>query len=348
MLTKDFSFELPPSLIAQEPVERRGDEKLLLLGRESGRFEDHMMREFPSLLPENTLLVVNNSRVRKARVFSETEYGGIVEFLFLEEREDHSWNCMITKSRKQKIGRKYCFKERDGKPYIIGTLTGENEDGTRVVSFDQPLSEEFFTLCGHVPLPPYIKREDNFQDESRYQTVYAKSEGSVASPTAGLHFTPEILSRIKERGIGIAEVTLHVGAGTFLPVRTEQIEDHHMHYEAYTISEECASLINSAKQSGMSITAVGTTSVRTLESACDEEGRVKAGTNRTNIFIHPGYRFKVVDNLLTNFHTPESTLLMLVSAFAGRENILSAYQHAVEEQYRFFSYGDAMFIRSGE
>lgn len=345
MLTREYFFELPPELIAQVPVERRGDERLLLLDRVSGSYEDHLMREFPSLLPDNTLLVVNNSKVRKARLFGQTEFGGTVEFLFLEEREDHSWNCMITKSRKQKIGRKYLFSDREGKPYITGTIIAENEDGTRVVSFDQVLPEEFFSLCGHVPLPPYIKREDTFSDESRYQTVYAKNEGSVASPTAGLHFTPEILSEIKSRGIGIAEVTLHVGAGTFLPVRSENIEDHHMHYERYTVSEESAALINSAKRSGKSITAVGTTSVRTLESAATEEGIVRAGTERTNIFIYPGYRFKVVDNLLTNFHTPESTLLMLVSAFAGKEHIMQAYAHAVEEKYRFFSYGDAMFIR---
>lgn len=345
MLTKDYFFELPPEQIAQVPVERRGDERLLLLDRKTGVFEDKAMRDFVNLLPQDSVLVVNNSRVRKARCFGKTEHGGVVEFLFLEENEDHSWNCMVTKSKKQKVGRVYTFETKDGKPFAQGTLIAENEDGTRRISFDGMLDEEFFSLCGHVPLPPYIKREDSFSDESRYQTVYAKNEGSVASPTAGLHFTPEILEAIKARCIEIYEVTLHVGAGTFVPVRSENIEDHKMHYERYTIDEEVASALNKAKREGKRIVAVGTTSVRTLESAADEDGFLHAGTNRTNIFIYPGYKFRFVESLLTNFHTPESTLLMLVSAFAGKDNIMRAYEHAVESGYRFFSYGDAMFIR---
>ena len=344
MLTKDYYFDLPQKLIAQEPTERRGEERLLLLDRKSGAFEDHFMKEFPSLLPENSVLVVNNSKVRKARVFGETENGGIVEFLFLEERDDHSWNAMVTKSKKQKVGRKYTFKDKDGNVREEGTITAINEDGTRVVAFSSPLDEEFFSLCGHVPLPPYIKREDKFSDENRYQTIYAKSEGSVASPTAGLHVTKEIMDEIKAKGVEIFEVTLHVGAGTFLPVRSENLEDHHMHTERYSITKECADALNRAKREGKQIIAVGTTSVRTLESATGDDGILKSGSGRTNIFIYPGYHFKLVDSLLTNFHTPESTLLMLVSAFAGKEHIMNAYKHAVEEEYRFFSYGDAMFI----
>ncbi len=345
MLTKDYFFELPPEQIAQVPVERRGDEKLLLLDRNSGVFEDKEMVDFVNLLPENSVLVVNNSRVRKARCFGKTENGGVVEFLFLEENEDHSWNCMVTKSKKQKVGRIYTFETKEGKPFAKATLIAENEDGTRRISFGGVLDEEFFSLCGHIPLPPYIKREDSFSDESRYQTIYAKNEGSVASPTAGLHFTTEILEAIKARGIEIYEVTLHVGSGTFLPVRSENIEDHRMHYERYTVDEKVAAALNKAKKEGKQIVAVGTTSVRTLESATDENGVLQAGTNRTNIFIYPGYKFRFVDSLLTNFHTPESTLLMLVSAFAGKDNIMNAYKHAVESGYRFFSYGDAMFIR---
>ncbi len=345
MQTKDFYFDLPQELIAQTPAERRGDENLLLLDRESGKFEDKKITDFPALLPDDCILVVNNSKVRKARVFGETEFGGSVEFLFLEENLDYTWNCMLTKSKKQSVGRVYSFKDKDGNIVEKGTLVKSNDDGTKCIAFDHEIGEDFFSKLGHVPLPPYIKREDNFSDESRYQTVYAKKEGSVAAPTAGLHFTPQILEDIKKRGIEILEVTLHVGAGTFLPVRTDNIEDHHMHFERYEISEEVARKLNEAKKSGKQIVAVGTTSVRTLESAANEDGSVKSGIGRTDIFIYPGYRFKTVDSLLTNFHTPESTLLMLVSALAGKEHIMAAYQHAIEKRYHFFSYGDAMFIR---
>ena len=344
MLTRDYYFDLPQELIAQEPVARRGDERLLVLDRKTGEYRDMMMRDFPSLIDPSSVLVVNNSRVRKARVYASTESGGRVEFLFLEENEDHSWNAMVTKSRKQKPGRTYTFFDRDGALYCRARIVDENGDGTKRVAFDGVLDEDFFQCCGHVPLPPYIKREDTFADESRYQTVYASQEGSVASPTAGLHFTPAILDEIRAKGVEILEVTLHVGAGTFLPVRSENIEDHHMHYERYTVTDSVASSLNAAKAAGKSIVAVGTTSVRTLESATGEDGLVRAGTARTNIFIHPPYRFRTVDRLLTNFHTPESTLLMLVSALAGREHIIAAYEHAIARHYRFFSYGDAMFI----
>ncbi len=344
MLTKDFYFDLPERLIAQEPSEKRGFDRLLVLDKSTGAYKDMMMSDFPSLVDENTVMVVNNSRVRKARVYGEASTGGIVEFLFLGKNADGSWKAMVTKSKKQKVGKRFLFRTLDGNPYKEAVIERENEDNTRNVRFTTFITEEFFALCGHVPLPPYIKREDNFSDETRYQTIYAKKEGSVAAPTAGLHFTPELLSLVKEKGVKIYEVTLHVGAGTFLPVRTEKLEDHHMHTESFEIDEDTLKELNKAKEEGKRILAVGTTSIRTLESASDDNGRLVKLSGDTDIFIHPGYKFKFVDKLLTNFHTPESTLLMLVSAMAGRENIMNAYSHAIEEEYRFFSYGDAMLI----
>lgn len=346
MLTKDFYFDLPGSLIAQEPSEKRGEDRLLVLDKNSGEYKDMMMSDFPSLLPENSVLVVNNSKVRKARTYAESvETGGVVEFLFLGKNSNGSWKAMVTKSKRQKNGKRFVWKDSEGKAYVYAVIEKENDDGTRDVRFDSDIDESFFQTLGHVPLPPYIKREDNWKDENRYQTIYAKKEGSVAAPTAGLHFTPEIMEKIKERGIKIYEVTLHVGAGTFLPVRSEEIENHHMHTESYEISPETAEELNKAKREGKTIVAVGTTSIRTLESASDENGVLTSLKGDTSIFIYPGYKFKFVDNLLTNFHTPESTLLMLVSALAGKDHILTSYRHAVEEKYRFFSYGDAMFIK---
>ena len=346
MLTKDFYFDLPDSLIAQEPSEKRGEDRLLVLDKNSGEYKDMMMSDFPYLLPENSVLVVNNSKVRKARTYAESvETGGVVEFLFLGKNSNGSWKAMVTKSKRQKKGKRFVWKDSEGKAYVYAVIEKENDDGTRDVRFDSDIDESFFQTLGHVPLPPYIKREDNWKDENRYQTIYAKKEGSVAAPTAGLHFTPEIMEKIKERGIKIYEVTLHVGAGTFLPVRSEEIENHHMHTESYEISPETAEELNKAKREGKTIVAVGTTSIRTLESASDENGVLTSLKGDTSIFIYPGYKFKFVDNLLTNFHTPESTLLMLVSALAGKDHILTSYRHAVEEKYRFFSYGDAMFIK---
>ena len=346
MLTKDFYFDLPDSLIAQEPSEKRGEDRLLVLDKNSGEYKDMMMSDFPSLLPENSVLVVNNSKVRKARTYAESvETGGVVEFLFLGKNSNGSWKAMVTKSKRQKKGKRFVWKDSEGKAYVYAVIEKENDDGTRDVRFDSDIDESFFQTLGHVPLPPYIKREDNWKDENRYQTIYAKKEGSVAAPTAGLHFTPEIMDKIKERGIKIYEVTLHVGAGTFLPVRSEEIENHHMHTESYEISPETAEELNKAKREGKTIVAVGTTSIRTLESASDENGVLTSLKGDTSIFIYPGYKFKFVDNLLTNFHTPESTLLMLVSALAGKDHILTSYRHAVEKKYRFFSYGDAMFIK---
>ena len=345
MLTKDYYFDLPEELIAQEPSERRGEDRLLLLDREDGIFSDHMMREFPSLITKPSVIVVNNSKVRKARVYGTSETGGTVEFLFLSPESDGAWKCMATKTKRQRVGKRFSFLDRDGNAVAEAVIVRENPDATRSLMFTSPIGESFFDSCGHVPLPPYIKREDSFSDETRYQTVYASHPGSVAAPTAGLHFTEALMDEVRGMGIPIYEVTLHVGAGTFLPVRTENVEDHHMHTEHYSIDPETADALNAAKAEGKRILAVGTTSVRTLESAADESGRISRLEGDTDIFIRPGYRFRFVSDLLTNFHTPESTLLMLVSALAGKELIFSAYRHAIESRYRFFSYGDAMFIR---
>ena len=345
MQTRDFYFDLPEELIAQEPSDRRGDDRLLVLDKNTGEWRDSTMNDFPSFLNKDCVLVVNNSKVRKARTYATSILsGGNVEFLFLGKNSDGSWKAMVSKSRKQKVGKRFLWKDHSGNDYATATIEKENQDGTRDVRFDCDIDEDFFSSCGHVPLPPYIRREDNWQDESRYQTVYAKKEGSVAAPTAGLHFTPQLLERIKEMGVEVHEVTLHVGAGTFLPVRSETLEGHHMHTESYEISPETAEALNRAKEEGKTIVSVGTTSVRTLESASDENGRLVSLKGDTSIFIYPGYKFRFVDRLLTNFHTPESTLVMLVSAMAGRENVLKAYGHAVEEKYHFYSYGDAMFI----
>ena len=346
MLTRDYYFDLPQELIAQEPSEKRGEDRLLLIDRKNGKFSDAMMSDFPSLLYKDSVIVVNNSRVRKARVYGVSETGGTVEFLFLGREDDGAWKCMVTKTRKQRAGKCYRFLLHDGgEDSVTGRIVRENADGTRSVELSEDAGEEFFARCGHVPLPPYIKREDSWSDETRYQTVYAKKMGSVASPTAGLHFTKELMDAVRCMGIPIYEVTLHVGAGTFLPVRTENIEDHHMHTEHYEIDAATADALNRAKAEGRRIVAIGTTSVRTLESAASKMSRLEKLSGNTDIFIHPGYAFRFVDDLLTNFHTPESTLLMLVSALAGKDLIFSAYAHAIEERYRFFSYGDACFIR---
>ena len=346
MTIKEFSFELPAHLIAQTPIDKRGEDRLLVLNKDEGTYVDEQMHNFASYLEEGSIVVVNNSKVRKARVWAISDTGSRVEFLFLEEMLDHSWLVMVTKTKKQHLHKRYTFSNADNSYVRTAQIVAENEDGTRQVAFEHPLDENFFKILGHVPLPPYIKREDSFADESRYQTVYAKKEGSVAAPTAGLHFTKEILSSIEEKGCTIVPITLHVGPGTFLPVRTEHLEDHHMHYERYEIETESAKLINDGLKNGRKIVATGTTSVRTLESAFDSSlGEIKAGEGRTNLFIRPGYNWKVVDQLLTNFHTPESTLLVLVSTFAGKETIERAYAHAISKSYRFFSYGDAMFIR---
>lgn len=346
MLLKEFDFNLPEELIAQHPSGIRGQDKLMLLNRKTGETEHHNMSDLPDLILPGTLMIFNNSKVRRARCYGIKETTGREqEFMFLNQLDStgNTWNTMVKGAKKQKPGMRYTFP--DG---TTGTIIERQENtGTefRALRFESPVTEEWFEKNGHIPLPPYIKREDTEEDTERYQNIYAKETGSAACPTAGLHFTEEMLSRLSEKGIERDFVTLHVGLGTFLPVREEKIEDHKMHEEAFTVSETTAEKINQAKKEGRPILAVGTTSVRTLESACDENGIVKAGTSSTHIFMYPGYRFKVIDQMFTNFHTPESTLIMLVSAFAGREHILNAYRNAVENRYRFFSYGDAMFIR---
>lgn len=346
MLLKEFDFNLPEELIAQHPSGIRGQDKLMLLNRKTGETEHHNMSDLPDLILPGTLMIFNNSKVRRARCYGIKETTGREqEFMFLNQLDStgNTWNTMVKGAKKQKPGMRYTFP--DG---TTGTIIERQENtGTefRALRFESPVTEEWFEKNGHIPLPPYIKREDTEEDSERYQNIYAKETGSAACPTAGLHFTEEMLSRLSEKGIERDFVTLHVGLGTFLPVREEKIEDHKMHEEAFTVSEATAEKINQAKKEGRPVLAVGTTSVRTLESACDENGIVKAGTSSTHIFMYPGYRFKVIDQMFTNFHTPESTLIMLVSAFAGREHILNAYRTAVENRYRFFSYGDAMFIR---
>ena len=346
MLLKEFDFNLPEELIAQHPSGIRGQDKLMLLNRKTGEIEHHKMDDLPELILPGTLMIFNNSKVRRARCYGIKETTGREqEFMFLNQIDQtgNTWNTMVKGAKKQKPGMRYKFP--DGS---IGTIFEHPENnGTefRALHFDFPITEEWFEKNGHIPLPPYIKREDTEEDSDRNQNVYAKETGSAACPTAGLHFTEKMLARLTEKSIEREFVTLHVGLGTFLPVREEKIEDHKMHEEVFTVPQTTADKINQAKKEGRPILAVGTTSVRTLESACDENGIVKAGTSSTHIFMYPGYKFKVIDQMFTNFHTPESTLIMLVSAFAGREHILNAYQKAVEQRYHFFSYGDAMFIR---
>lgn len=357
MKTSDFNFDLPQELIAQHPSGIRGQDKLMLLNRQTGEVIHHMMDDLPSLITPDTLMVFNNSRVRRARVYGIKETTGREqEFMFLNtiDKECTVWNTMVKAAKKQKPGMHYKFP--DG---TIGTIIDwPGNEGTefRAMKFDFAINEDWFERNGHIPLPPYIRREDDDTDSERYQNVYADQTGSAACPTAGLHFTEDMLSRLDAAGIERCFVTLHVGLGTFLPVREDDIENHKMHEEWYSIPVETAEKINKAKKEGRPILAVGTTSVRTLESAAQKielaggfpgaDGEwVHAGTNSTSIFMYPGFKFKVVDKMFTNFHTPESTLIMLVSAFAGKNNILNAYKKAVENKYRFFSYGDAMFIR---
>ena len=346
MKLTDFDFDLPQDLIAQKPSGKRGDDRLMLLDRKNGSVFHHQMNDLPDLIMPGTLMIFNNSKVRRARCYGIKETTGRnQEFMFLNQldKEGFLWNTMVKSAKKQKNGMRYQFP--DGTVAQIVDFPGNEKTEFRALKFDFPLDEKWFEKNGHIPLPPYIKREDTEEDSERYQNVYAKETGSAACPTAGLHFTEEMLSCLAEKKIERDFVTLHVGLGTFLPVRESIIENHKMHEEVYTISESTAEKINKAKREGRPILAVGTTSVRTLESSADEKGFVKSGTSSTRIFMYPGYKFKVVDQMFTNFHTPESTLIMLVSAFAGRENILNAYKNAVENRYRFFSYGDAMFIR---
>ncbi|MBQ4236764.1 MAG: tRNA preQ1(34) S-adenosylmethionine ribosyltransferase-isomerase QueA [Treponema sp.] len=346
MKTSDFYFDLPEELIAQKPSGERGNDRLMLLGRKSGEVSNHLMEELPDLVEEGTLMVFNNSKVRRSRCYGiKTTSGREQEFMFLNQTgpEGDTWNTMVKGAKKVKSGNTYRFS--DGSEGTI--IENPADEGTefRTIKFPFRVTEEWFERVGHIPLPPYIRREDDDTDSERYQTIYAKEIGSAACPTAGLHFTEPVLKKLSDKGIDLEWITLHVGLGTFLPVRAENIEDHKMHEEIYTVPYDVAEKINRAKKEGRPVLAVGTTSVRTLESAADENGIVSGGTGRTHIFMYPGYKFKVVDQMFTNFHTPESTLIMLVSAFSTRENILNAYETAVREKYRFFSYGDAMLIK---
>lgn len=336
----DFYYELPPELIAQDPLEDRSGSRLLVLDKETGKAEHHIFREIADFLQPGDCLVINNTKVIPARLIgSRIGTGAKIEVLLLKRREDQIWETLVKPGKKAKPGTKISFGD--------GLLTGEVlevvEDGNRLIRFDyEGIFEEILDRLGQMPLPPYITHQ--LKDRNRYQTVYAKHDGSAAAPTAGLHFTPELLQKIGEKGVGIAHVTLHVGLGTFRPVKVENIQEHHMHSEFYMVEEEQARKINETRAEGGRIVAVGTTSCRTLESAAGEDGCLKAGSGWTDIFIYPGYEFRMVDSLITNFHLPESTLLMLVSALAGRERVLAAYEEAVGERYRFFSFGDAMFI----
>ena len=339
MKTADFSFKLPAELIAQSPPERRGSSRLMVLDRKSRTRSHAMMGDLPALLDPGSLLVFNNSKVRKARIHGTAETGARVEFLLLQRRDPRAWTFMARRSKRRVPLSRYAFE---------GGLAGEIEDreGAPLLRFDRPVDDAWLDRHGHIPLPPYIKRADTPEDQERYQTVYAAVAGSSAAPTAGLHFTPELLAELEDRGLESAFLTLHVGPGTFLPVRSEHIEDHVMHEESYAIDGETAAKIEKAKAERRPIVAVGTTSLRALESAWDQgERRLCRGEAATSIFIYPGYAFKLADQLFTNFHTPESTLLMLASAFAGREFILESYQEAADRRYRFFSYGDAMLIK---
>ena len=337
----DFYFELPEELIAQDPLEDRASSRLLVLDKETGEISHHVFRDIMQYLVPGDCLVLNNTKVIPARLLgTKEETGAAVEVLLLKRKEKDVWETLVKPGKKLRPGAKISFGDGLLKAEVLEVV----EEGNRLVRFTYDgIFEEVLDKLGEMPLPPYITHK--LQDKNRYQTVYAKYEGSAAAPTAGLHFTEELLREIEKKGVDIAFVTLHVGLGTFRPVKEENVQEHHMHSEYYEISREAADKINAAKERGGRIICVGTTSVRTLESAADESGHLSACSGNTEIFIYPGYRFKILDCLLTNFHLPESTLIMLVSALAGREHVLTAYQEAVREKYRFFSFGDAMFIQ---
>ena len=350
MKTSDFDFELPERLIAQYPSPERGQSRLMVMNRKTGSLEHRMVGDLPSVVESGTVMVFNNSRVRKARIFGVSEKtGSLAEFLLLKKLDSHCWQIMAKRTKRIKSGNRYIFDDAIGEILSVseGRADGRS-DGILYLRFDKPIDDAWLDIHGQVPLPPYIKRpqkQGQADDAERYQTVYAREYGSSAAPTAGLHFTRELLAELNNAGIETVFITLHVGLGTFLPVRAENIEDHRMHEETFFIDEDIACCIEKAKREGRKILAVGTTSVRTLESAWTVNGELQRGEGNTSIFIYPGYEFKVVDTMFTNFHTPESTLLMLVSAFAGREFILDSYMEAIKEDYRFFSYGDACLIQ---
>lgn len=339
MKTSDFLYELPESLIAQTPLQRRDSSRLMLLDKNSGEIEHKHFYDLPTYLRAGDCLVLNDSRVLPARLFGVRPSGGLVELVLLHDRGDGRWECLCRPGRKMRLGTEVSFGNGELKAYVAEVLP----DGGRVMQFQyQGIFLEILERLGQMPLPPYIKTQ--LEDRDRYQTVYAREPGSAAAPTAGLHFTPELLDTIRQKGVEVCFVTLHVGLGTFRPVKVENIEDHDMHSEYCIISEQTAETINRCKAAGGRIVAVGTTSCRTIESFAAEDGTMTASSGWTNIFIYPGYKFKCIDALVTNFHLPGSTLIMLVSALAGRENVLNAYNTAVHDEYRFFSFGDAMFI----
>ena len=342
MKLSDFDYNLPKELIAKFPIEPRDSSRLMVLNRKTGEIEHKVFRDIVNYLQEGDVLVLNDSKVIPARLFGRLPSGAKVELLLVRQVKPDVWEVMARPARKLKPGREIEIDRE-----LVGKVVGCVGSGRRLVEF-KTLSEKSFMEklyeVGHVPLPPYIEREDVEEDRERYQTVFAREEGSVAAPTAGLHFTERLLEEIEKRGVIVKKITLHVGPGTFKPVKSENIEEHQMDYENYSIPQGTAEAINRAKREGRRVIAVGTTVVRTLESAADEEGLVRSGEGSTNLFIYPGYKFKVIDALITNFHLPRSTLLMLVSAFAGRERILDAYREAIKKGYRFYSFGDAMFI----
>ncbi|WP_457677523.1 tRNA preQ1(34) S-adenosylmethionine ribosyltransferase-isomerase QueA [Thermovibrio sp.] len=342
MKVSEFDYYLPKELIAKFPATPRDSARLLVLNRETGQIEHKVFRDIKDYLKEGDVLVLNDTKVIPARLYGELSTGGKVELLLIRQVEPDVWEVMGRPARKLKPGKVV---------YISDSLKGEVleylGEGRRLVKFTYPQGSSFMEILskvGHVPLPPYIQRQERPEDREEYQTVFAKKEGSVAAPTAGLHFTKELLSLLEDKGVIIKHITLHVGPGTFKPVKVEEVEKHQMDYETYTVPPETALEVNRAKEEGRRVIAVGTTVVRTLESASDEKGRLKSGEGRTNLFIYPGYKFKVVDALITNFHLPRSTLIMLVCAFGGKERVLNAYKEAVKEDYRFYSFGDAMFI----
>ena len=339
MKTSDFDFYLPEELIAQTPLERRDASRLLTLDKTTGEVGHHHFYDLPRYLRPGDCLVMNDSRVLPARLIGHRPTGGVCEVLLLVDKGEGLWECLVRPGRKLKPGAQVIF----GDGQLTATIEAEIEDGKRLVRFHyQGIFLEILEQLGKMPLPPYIKTE--LQDQERYQTVYSKVVGSAAARTAGLHFTPELLAQIRDMGVKECYVTLHVGLGTFRPVKAEDIQDHEMHSEFCQISQETADVINSTKARGGRVICVGTTSCRTLESWAADDGHMEAKAGWTNIYIYPGYKFKVMDGLVTNFHLPESTLIMLVSAFAGREHVLAAYAEAVKERYRFFSFGDAMFL----
>lgn len=341
MKTADFDYELPQELIAQDPLEQRDSSRLLILDKKTGERTHRIFHDIIDYLHEGDCLVINNTKVIPARLIGEREgTGGKVEVLLLKRKTDNVWETLVKPGKKARPGMRLSF----GGGLLHAEVQEVVDEGNRLIRFEyEGIFEEILDQLGQMPLPPYITHQ--LKDKNRYQTVYAKYEGSAAAPTAGLHFTEELLQQIQEKGVKIARVTLHVGLGTFRPVKVDDVTQHHMHTEFYHVSQEAADIINETKKQGGRVICVGTTSCRTIESAADEQGVVQATEGDTDIFIYPGYRFKVLDCLITNFHLPESTLLMLVSALAGKENIMAAYKEAVEMRYRFFSFGDAMFIK---